>query len=248
VRTLIAAAALIAATITTHPAHAAPVTLCDGSVSDATVGRLQVPAGATCTLTKVTVEGNIRVLTDAALVIHDSTINGSVIGMDARTVQIIDTDVVGTGTSGNIHLTRTTGPIVIGSDGCRVDPSTGNNINLTDNHGTIAICYMTVGETVVLQGNDDRIGVFHNSIGNPLKVQHNTADFIRIRRNEIGLTGGGSMLVQNNVTTGSSRNPAGLSLRYNYTHNRLNCTGNVGAPTGVGNVADNGKLGQCVSL
>ncbi len=56
------------------------------------------------------------------------------------------------------------------------------------------------------------------------------------------------MLVQNNVTTGSARNSAGLVLRYNHSNNRLSCTGNAGAPTGNGNSADNGKSGQCSGL
>ncbi len=249
VRALVAAAAaMTAAGLMTGPVQAATATPCDGPISDTTVGRLQVPAGATCTLTNVTVEGNVRVHAGAALLTEDATVNGSVIGRDARTVEIIDSDVVGTGTAGNINLSRTTGPIVIGSDGCRVDPSTGNNINLTDNHGTIAICFMTVGETVALQGNDDRIGVFHNTIGNPLIVQHNTASFIRLRDNEVGVSGGGSMLVQNNVTTGNARKPDGLRLRRNHAHNRLLCTGNADAPVGSGNSADNGKAGQCAGL
>jgi hypothetical protein len=249
VRTLLAGlAATAAATLTIGPVHAAPATDCNGSVSGTTVGPLVVPSGATCTLTDVVVNGSVRVEAGGALVTDDTTVNGSVIGRQARTVRLIDTDVVGTGTAGNVNLRGTAGPIVIGSQGCAVDPSTGNNIILVNNHGTIAICFMTVGETVSLRDNDKTIGVFHNTIGNPLVVQNNTARFIRIRDNEVGLTGGGSMLVQNNHTTGTTTTADGLRLLRNHSHNRLNCTGNADAPVGTGNTADNGKLGQCAAL
>jgi hypothetical protein len=241
-------AAATLTTLTIGPATAAPATECTGSVTGGSLGPLVVPSGATCTLNDVVVDGNIRIDAGGALITDDSTLNGSVTARGARTVRLIDTDVIGTGTAGNVHLTGTTGRIVIGSQGCAVDPSTGNNIILVNNHGTIAICYMTVGETVALRDNDKTIGVFHNEIGNPLIVQNNTAGFIRIRDNEVGTTGGGSMVVQNNHTTGNATTPDGLRLLRNYSHNRLNCTGNDDAPVGTGNTADNGKLGQCATL
>jgi hypothetical protein len=249
-RTILAgvAAATVAAALTTGPASAAPSTDCNGPISNATVGPLVVPSGETCTLTDVVVNGTVRIETGGALITDDTTVNGSVIGRDASTVRLIDTNVVGTGTAGNVNLMRTTGRIVIGSQGCAVDPSVGNNIILINNHGTIAICFMTVGETVSLRGNDKTMGVFHNTIGNPLLVQNNTAAFIRLRDNEVGLTGGGSMVVQNNHTTGNAVTEDGLRLLRNHSHNRLNCTGNDAAPVGNQNTADNGKLAQCAAL
>jgi hypothetical protein len=221
---------------------------CTGALSGMSVGALVVPAGASCSLSDTVVKGSIRVRAGAELVTDDSAINGSVIGFGAKSVRIVDTDVVGTGTAGNINLSGTTGPIVIGSDGCAVDPATGNNINLINNHGTIAICFMTVGETVNLQNNHDTIGVFHNVIGNPLIVQHNVAPFVRLRGNEVGLTGGGSMVVHHNATTGSAKRPDGLRVVSNYSHNRMNCHNNSDAPVGRDNSADNGLFGQCTNL
>jgi hypothetical protein len=236
------------ASMSSGPAEAAPATPCTGDMSDTTVGRLVVPAGETCNLSNVVVNGNVRIWAGGALLTHGSTINGNVTGLRARTVRIIDTDLLGTGTTGNITLTGTRGPIVIGSDGCAVDPSVGNNITLTNNHGTIAICFMNVGETITLLSNDKTIGAFHNTIGNPFVVQGNSATFIRLRDNEVGLTGGGSMVVQNNTTTGNATKPDGLRLLRNHSHNALNCTGNDGAPVGSDNAADNGMSGQCALL
>jgi len=238
----------VAATLAVAPAQAVPATPCASALTSTTTGSLVVPEGATCKLTDVVVDGNIRIMAGGGLFTHGSTLQGNVMGNGARTVQLVNTDIVGNGTTGNINLSGTEKRIIIGSDGCAVDPSTGNNINLIGNHGPIGICYMTVGETINLKNNDDRIGVFHNTIGNPLIVQNNVAPFIRLRGNEVGVTGGGSMLVQNNTTTGTMVNPNGLQLKLNYSHNRLNCIGNDGVPTGSGNTADNGKDGQCADL
>ncbi len=242
------AVAAAAATLVVAPAQAVPATACASPLASTTVGSLVVPAGETCNLTDVVVDGNIRIMSGGALLTHGSTLQGNVMGNGARTVQLIDTDVVGNGTTGNINLSGTKRRITIGSDGCAVDPGTGNNISLFGNHGLIAICYMTVGETIDLKNNDGRIGVFHNTVGNPLIVQNNVAPFIRLRDNEVGTTGGGSLLVQNNTTTGNAVNPNGLLLLRNYAHNRLSCIGNDVAPVGSGNIADNGKDGQCVDL
>ena len=242
------AVAAAAATLGVAPAQAVPATACASPLASTTVGSLVVPAGETCNLTDVVVDGNIRIMSGGALLTHGSTLQGNVMGNGARTVQLIDTDVVGNGTTGNINLNGTKRRITIGSDGCAVDPGTGNNISLFGNHGLIAICYMTVGETIDLKNNDGRIGVFHNTVGNPLIVQNNVAPFIRLRDNEVGTTGGGSLLVQNNTTTGNAVNPNGLLLLRNYAHNRLSCIGNDAAPVGSGNIADNGKDGQCVDL
>ena len=242
------AAMSAALTMAVAPAQAVPATPCDSALASTTVGPLVVPAGATCTLTDVVVDGNIRIMAGGALLTHGSTLQGNVMGNGARTVQLINTDVVGNGTTGNIDLSGTQESIIIGSDGCAVDPATGNNINLFGNDGPIAICYMTVGESINLKNNHDRIGVFHNTIGNPLIVQNNDAPFVRLRDNEVGVTGGGSMIVQNNITTGNAKSTNGLRIKRNYSHNRLNCVGNVAAPIGKGNTADNGMSGQCVGL
>ena len=245
---LAGASAALAAALITGPAQAAPAAECTGALAGTTVGSLIVPAGSTCTLSDVQVDGNIRVRAGGALITDDSTVNGSVIGRGARTVQLIDTDVVGTGTAGNINLLGTKRRIVIGSEGCAVDPVTGNNITLIDNHGTIAICYMTVGETILLQGNDKTIGAFHNTTGNPFIVEGNTGTFIRLRHNEVGLSGGGSLLVHSNTTTGTALRPDGLKLVHNHAHSTVSCVGNDDAPSGRDNMGDQGMFGQCATL
>ncbi len=244
ITTLVAAVAT--AGILQVPAHAVEATRCDGLVTGA-VTRLVVKAGDVCRLRNATVEGNIRIEPGGALLAYDSIINGSVNGTGARFVEIIDTDVIGTGTTGNINLSDTAGRIIIGNDGCAFDPRVGNNIKLTDNHGNIAICMMTVGETITLQGNDGnkRIGVFDNVVGNTLSVTGNEEQFIRLRDNEVGTTEGGAITIKNNTTTGDATQNKGLRLIDNHSNNAFSCSGNRDQPTGYGNTAESGFSGQC---
>lgn len=226
-------------------AQAARATECTTTMTGVTTGSLVVPEGETCTLIGVTVNGNVRVEAGASLFTNDlaggnTTINGSVRGLGAQTVRLIDTDVIGTGTTGNINLQGTVGRIVIGVEGCAVDPAVGNNITLLNNLGSIAICQMTVGETIVLQGNAKNIGVFDNVIGNSLNIIGNTGNFIRVRDNEVGVTQGGSLNVKNNDSD--------VRLRDNTVANRLACSGNTPPPSGGGNTAGSGLSGQCKDL
>ncbi len=230
------------------PVHAVPAEECTTTMEGGTTtGSLVVPEGATCTLLGVTVNGSVEVEKGASLFTNDlngvnTTINGNVRGMDAKTVRIIDTDVIGQNMmTGNINLQGTTGPIVIGSEGCRVDPLVGNNILLINNLGTIAICEMTIGETIELKGNAKNIGVYDNVIGNSLNIANNTGDFIRVRRNEVGTTFGGSLNVKNNQSdvrlTDNDVNKGALA-----------CSGNTPPPSGSNNTADAGLKGQCSGL
>lgn len=218
------------------PAQAGTATECTGTLTGTIDSRVVVPEGSICKLDGATVNGNVRVLDGAALVSHDSTINGNVIGSGARTVRLIDTHVVGTGTSGNINLQRTLNRIVIGAAGCAVDPAVGNNITLTNNFGNIAICEMTTGETITLQGNAGLIGVHDNVVGNSLVVKGNTGNFTRLSDNEVGNT----LSVANNESQ--------VVLKRNAVENRLACSNNTPPPIGAGNAAGSGLSGQCALL
>jgi hypothetical protein len=246
ISTLLAAAGIALAGAFLAPvAQAAPAEECTTTITGGTVGSLVVPEGETCTLIGVTVEGSVTVKAGASLFTNDlngvnTRIEGNVFGRDARTVRLIDTDVIGQGTTGNINLQRTTGPIVIGVEDCRVDPQVGNNITLINNLGTIAICQMTVGETITLQGNAKNIGVFDNVVGNSLIITGNTGEFIRVRRNEVGVTNGGSLTVKNNDSN--------VRLVDNTVANKLTCSGNTPPPSGARNTAGAGGSGQCASL
>ncbi|MDQ3628438.1 MAG: hypothetical protein M3419_06480 [Actinomycetota bacterium] len=212
------------------PAASAATQECTGTLSGVTVKRLVVPEGETCTLEDVTVKQGVTVRPGGALITDDSEIGGNVIARGARTVQIIDTNV-----GRNIKVTGTTGATVIGSDGCKVDPLAGNNIQVRDSLGNVAICFMTVKNNIQLSGNAGLIGVFDNVVGNSLQARDNSGKFSRFRRN----------VVDNNIQI--SRNDSTVRLVDNTATGQLMCKGNVPAPSGEGNTAS--KLtGQCKDL
>lgn len=195
-----------------------------------------VPDGASCTLNGVTVLGMVRVGVGSSLFTNNSTIDGNVQAVNGpATVQVIDTNI---GLS--VNISEATGPIVVGSAGCAVDPTVGVDVILHNNHGTIALCYLTVGNTIDLQGNTANIGVFHNEIGNALNIQANTGRYVRARYNHVGFSGGGGINLQDNTGQGV--------LRRNNVGNAVNCSGNTLTPIGGGNTAGSGLNGQCASL
>ena len=71
--------------------------------------------------------------------------------------------------SGDRSTCGTTGPIIIGTAGCKVDPIADGNINLQNNFGPIAIRMMTVKNNIITQQpqDDRRLG---NTVGNNIQV------------------------------------------------------------------------------
>ena len=207
---------------------AATATPCSGTLSGGVYESLNVPAGATCTLEGVSVAGSMRVGGGATLVANDSTIAMNVIGNRAASVQMMDTVVLG-----EINLQRTTGAIVIGADGCAVDPIADGNIVLLNNSGPILVCLMSL-RNLLVQGNTNAVLLFDNVISNNLVVTQNSGPAVRIRGNAVG----GSILVQQNSSPW-------LAVRFNTVAGNIRCTGNTSVPNVVGNTAGGAYLGQC---
>ncbi len=228
---LVFALALVAGALGMAPgaALAAPATECTGTLSGVTTGSLRVPDGETCTLEGVTVEGMIRVGEGSTLLTNDSQVSMNVVARDAASVQLIDTVVLG-----EINLQRTSGPIVIGADGCAVDPVADGNIVLINNDGTIAVCFMTL-RNLIVQGNSKRIGLFNNVVSNDIIVTQNTGRAIRVRDNEVG---------RNILVTKNSASKL-ISIRNNTVAGNIRCTGNSADPRVVGNTVGGAYLGQC---
>ncbi len=228
---LIFSVALAAGALGVGPgaALAAPATECTGTLSGGTSGSLRVPDGATCTLDGVTVEGMIKVGDGATLLTDGSTISMNVMARDAASVQLIDTVVLG-----EINLQRTSGAIVIGPEGCAVDPIADGNIVLINNDGTIAVCFMTL-RNLIVQGNSKRIGLFSNVVSNDLTVTQNTGRAIRIVNNEVGR----NILVTQNTSSKL------IGVRDNTVTGNIRCTGNAIDPSVAGNTVGGAYLGQC---
>jgi len=219
------------------PIVSAPPTECTGTIGAETVDRIVVPDGATCTLNGTTVVGNVVVGAGSSLITTGATLGGNVRADDGPDIiRLIDTNI-----ERNIFVKRATGEITIGAAGCAVDPVAGNNVKLTRNKAPIAICLMSIGENLQLSNNKRRIGVFDNVVGNNLQATDNTGASLRLRDNMVGISGGGSIQVDDNHV-------GVLLLERNDAGNHIDCDGNTPDPAGSGNTADNGLTGQCATL
>ncbi|HEX2174543.1 MAG TPA: hypothetical protein VHG70_01425 [Nocardioidaceae bacterium] len=213
-------------------AFATSARVCDGTIGNVVVDRLEVPEGATCRLHGTTVRDSVDVEEGGRLIARDAMIDGDVHATEGpRTVRLLDTEV-----SGNIHVRRATGPVVIGNAGCRVDPVAGGNIALVHNSGDIAVCQMSIRGNLHLIRNSGRIGVFANRVGNNLHARENTGAITRLRRNRVGTSGSGNMEVRDNA--GSVR------VHRNRVASQLVCRGNAEVRD-IRNAAGGGMRHQC---
>jgi hypothetical protein len=209
---------------------------CSTTINAGVLDNVVVPDGATCTLNGTNVTGSIKVGTGSSLFTNAATVGGNVQGTDApQTVIMLDTNI-----GQSVHIEQAVGRITIGNAGCAVDPIVGIDVHLANNHGLIALCYLSVGNNMILQGNTRTMGIFHNDIGNNLIVQENTGRYVRIRFNHVGFSAGGGVNFQDNTSQGYMwRNDVG---------NSINCTGNTLTPGGHWNTAGSGLNDQCSGL
>jgi hypothetical protein len=222
----LAASALIAVPAT---ASAAPPMDCTGTLTGGTVGTLVVPENATCTLEGVTVTGSITVQEGATLLTDDSNIEMGVRANGAASVQLIDTNILG-----NIGIQRTTGLVLLGSDGCAVDPLAAGNVHLFDNSGPIGICFMTIEKNLQLQRNTNRIGVFDSVVRQNLLLQGNTGRAIRIY----------DTVVEQNLNAINNVQSLALKLGRDTIGHNLNCQNN-GPLVLFGNTVGGQRIGDC---
>lgn len=225
------AAALAGSVLTaTAPAQAGPPTVCNATLTGGSYAKLVVGDGDVCVLDAVSVgHGGIQVSPGGSLITDDSEIAGNVHTRGAQTVQLIDTNV-----GHNIMVTGTRGRTVIGSEGCLVDPVTGNNIMVKNNGGTVAICFMDIDNNLHVTGARKSVGIFDNVVDNNVQLRANSGPFGRLRDNQVGGH------IQIFRTTSDNR------LFDNTAGHQVMCRGNSIVPTGSGNVGD--LVDQCVGI
>lgn len=147
-------------------AQAAPPTQCDGKLAVGTYGAIVVPAGADCVLQEGTIiRRGVRVKPGGSLKTFGVEIGGNVVSHGARFVRLIETNI-----GHNIHIHDTKRGVTIGSQGCRVDPTVGNNLMVDDTRGDVAICYMQVDNNIKVTDTGRRASVFHSCAGNNISV------------------------------------------------------------------------------
>jgi hypothetical protein len=235
--------ALLAVLYGASPASAAD-TQCNGTpgapetIGAVTVDQVVVPDGGWCRLDGTTVNQNVILGVGSNLWAKNAQVGGNIQGTNGpRAVRILQSDV-----QGNIQVKKATNPIIIGDARCKIDPYVGGNIQLEENLGGIGICEMEIEEDLQLFKNTGRIGVFNNDVGENMQITDNTGNAIRVRDNQVGTAGSGSLTLKNNKTT--------LVLRVlrNVIADHLECSENDVAPTGGKNTAGGDKKEQCAAL
>jgi hypothetical protein len=169
--------------------------LCLGNTySDTTIdGNVTVLPGGTCTLTDVTVRGNV-VVAGGSLVDNDSTIDGSI-----QTGFATGVDVLGGTISGNIQLISTLRTPAIG------DSSTANDLCGATVNGNIEVQSSSANAPFDIGASPDCATPL--SIGGNLQVQNNAGEvLIGPAGNGHGNAVHGNIQVNNNTGGGSLQN------------------------------------------
>jgi len=145
---LIAALAMVLAFMGVANAQSQPKNIrCDSTVTGGTYKNVTVRSGDSCTLSGVTVTGNVHGM------------KGSV------DISILDGTV-----AHNVQVNGSTGTVRIGNKtGCKYDPPVGNNVHVTNSHNVV-ICYVNADNNIMVTRNDGRVTVRDSSAGNNLSV------------------------------------------------------------------------------
>jgi hypothetical protein len=157
-------------------APAAPITTdenfnCRGTVRG-TFANVFVPAGATCSLQRSTVNGNVLARENSRLYVSDTRVAGNIDGVEARVVQ-----VKGGSLGGSIQIADGSSPGALGAAVYGGTVLTQGNIQIIKmNTGTIRIA-----DVVLRKGN---IKVEENATGSGLEVVRNqVAQNIQVNKN-----------------------------------------------------------------
>ena len=149
-------------------AVAGPATTCTGSMTGGTYGSIEVPAGASCTLTDVTVTGQVMARPDSALTVFSSDLK-AVHGLKAEIVRLFDNTI-----SGNVHIhhgdTNDSGQDIV-LEGNTV----GGQVHIHHNVGTIRVQDNAVKGHILIQHNYSHLIITDNSVGKNLQVMKTTS-------------------------------------------------------------------------
>lgn len=140
-------------------------------------------------------DGSVSVPEGASCFIKDATITGDFDAIHSpRTVSLINTHVL---SAGGIFVNGSTGRVIIGSEGCKVDPYDGRNLKVFDSH-SVAICEMTIRNNLIVKGTTGgRVMVRDNLACNNLMVTDNDVLAVRVLDNSFTP----NLMVERNTTT-----------------------------------------------
>jgi hypothetical protein len=161
------AALVLGVTLAVSPTSAQQnVVICTQPISGGTINNVSVPPNATCTLTNVTVQGNIKVNTNALLQTNECIAQGNIRAEGAALI-FIDATSIG----GNLNA--------VGTVSVKVDSSSiDGNVSVTGADSLIAIENNQVNGNVDVEKNNTGSGntnvIQNNTIGGNLICTDNT--------------------------------------------------------------------------
>jgi len=141
---------------------AAEERVCRGELTGITVDNLRVPDGATCTLTRVLVEGTAKAETDATLIINRSRVIGNVQAEDAKKVVVRRDTRVG----GSVQFVQGGAARVVNSD-------VNGDVQYDDNDLRLAVNGNEVGGSVQIMQNTGGVVIRDNTIDGNLQCKEN---------------------------------------------------------------------------
>jgi hypothetical protein len=152
---------------------------CDGRIRRTSVGRVDVPSGATCTLQGTTVNGNVTVGAGGTLIARGVAVGGDVEGEGARDVVLSSSSWIG----GNVQLEQG------GASSVR-DSQIHGDLQTSQQTGALDVLRSSVGGNLQVRQNNNRVTISGNRIGGDLECQQNTqaprAGSNRVSRHRVG--------------------------------------------------------------
>ena len=264
----VAFAAAAGGFLVAEPASAGLVTSCTGTASDVTVPNdLFVPAGQSCELTNVVINGNTTVRAGANLVLNGSTLNGTLTLQPDGFASAVQTTVTGVtklntafglyaenSTLGNVTATDSGFVFALGSSMNNVTSTNGEtylqSARLAKNVTTTGDLLTDVYNSVV-QGTVNVTGANLGSVVCLSEIDGNTvfstsgagSDSILQIGASAPLTGCGFNVFAGNLALTDNVAPSYVSD--NVVRGTLACTGNSPAPTGSSARIRGQATGQC---
>jgi hypothetical protein len=173
---LASAAAPVAAKHT--PPTASPANLtCTGTQSGGSFANVVVPAGASCTLTGVTVKHSVSVLAGGSL----TTSGGTSIGHDLTATSANVGSICATSVRHSLSVVGSTGAWTIGNT-CGTGVTVRHDLVVQMSKGTVNVTGSSVGHNLTVTGNT----------GASTTVAANTAGHDAVCSGNTGQTGGGN--------------------------------------------------------
>ncbi|MEN3358948.1 MAG: hypothetical protein V7637_2930 [Mycobacteriales bacterium] len=271
IATAVLAAAAACLVSVAGPAQAGLVTSCTGTASDVTVpGDLFVPAGESCELTNVTVNGNTTVRADANLILKTSNLTGTLTVAGNGYADLTSSTVAGatrlnSGFGLNSQSSTFTGNVTVTGSGFAYSVGSTFAGNITSTSGETYLQSGRVARNIATTG-DQLTDMYDTVVGGKVTVADaalgsvvctseidgdtsfsgaGDAGVVQIGA-QVPVSGCGFDVFAAGLTLAGNHAP--ITISDNVVRGVLACMDNDAAPTGSGNRLRGGATGQCAGL